>query len=149
MSKSTPGDFYRHLVRGLIPEENQQAVDNAGLEAALEQALEDASQETTPSLVRYIAATGLLACGRAEMVELVLGNVPLPVEEGGGGKTLYLGTNALRALLPLPQSLQGDGGWCSYPDLDGVRSWWDKNRNKLSWNARQERFVLADAVSAG
>lgn len=148
MSKGTPGDFYRHLVRSFFPEDKRATVEGDELVSALEAALLETAHEDAPSFGRYIAATGLLACGRADMVELVLSNVPEPTTDDEHSKVLYLGTNALRALLPLPQALQGDGGWYSYPDLEGVRAWWDDHRDRLEWDSEHERFVLSDPVGS-
>jgi hypothetical protein len=142
-----PGDFYRQLVLGLIPEQQQEALEGADFAELLDSALEEIRDDPVPSIGRYIVATGLLACGRSEMVEVVLDNVPHEdVERGRVGKVHYLGVNALRALLPLPQALQGDGGWYSFPDLGGVRRWWLKRRHALHWDLEHDRYVLEMGV---
>ena len=91
--QTRPGEFYRRLVADLC-HDRITAGDDA-LERYLEKALEEVSAEPEPSLTRYILATGLLAFGRGEMVEIILANVPKIPSEGVGGKVLYLGRQRL------------------------------------------------------
>ena len=114
------------------------------LEPYLEKALEESSAGPEPSLTRYITATGLLAFGRGEMVEIILANVPEIPSEGVGGKVLYIGVNGLRALLPLPERLHGEAGWYTMPDVDGIRRWWRESRAGVQWDAALQRFVVAE-----
>ena len=138
----TPGQFYRQLVADLGF--GRATADDDALKVRLAHGLEEAQLEPGPSMTRYITATGLLAFGRAEMVEIILTNVPQLPSEGKGAKVLYLGVNGLRALLPLPERLRGEAGWYTLPDLDGTGRWWRENRERVRWDPSLESFVLSD-----
>jgi hypothetical protein len=65
-----------------------------------------------------------------------------PASHGGLGKVGYFGSNALRALLPLPDALRGAGGWYSLLDTDAVRAWLAVHAGRLVWSETSGRFIL-------
>ena len=94
-------------------------------------------------LGRHIFATGLLAHGQLEAAETILDSIPLP-QEDPGGKVLFFGSNALRAMLPLPDELRGEVGWYSQVRIEAVRTWLHQHRDELKWDEVRGRFVLGE-----
>jgi len=89
-------------------------------------------------LGRHILGTGLLSYGRLEAIEIILDSMPRPLEDPGG-EVLYLGSNAIRALVPLPDDLRGQG----QVRVGAVRAWLRQHQDALSWDEARGQFELS------
>lgn len=99
-----------------------------------------AGEEDPECLIRQIYAAGLLACGRLEMADVILGTIPRHQPPGANGYGVVAGSTVMSKVLPLPEALRSSGR--RHVDRDAVQRWLDENRTRLRWNAAEDRFVL-------
>jgi len=115
-----------------------------GSDAALRDWLEAELQRATDRLGRHLVAAALLTFGHLHRAFDVLDTMPdPPAHRGGLGKVGYFGSNALRALLPLPDELRGHGGWYALVDVDGVRAWLTAHADRLVWSEAAGAFAMS------
>lgn len=133
----TPAKRFRRLFWELVPQ--CRLCSEARTEDWIEKQLSELGGGAEDRFARYIFASGLLAYGRLEMVDEILEAIPA-VTLWGSDKAVFLGSNAIRALLPIPEELRGEASWYSHVDVIGVRKWLHQHRDELRWDAG--RFVL-------
>jgi hypothetical protein len=134
------------------------------LRNAIQKAKADLANQNDNDLVEYHRSKifkygmGLLAYGSLEGLEDVLNHATCPqvlYEKNGGGKYFMW---FLPCLLPLPQVLRGEEVWgkdATEPMRDAydiwiesnrekIRQWYRENKDRLVWDAEQDRYVLKD-----
>jgi hypothetical protein len=135
MDGRTPAKFYQDMFRELVHPSRRVKREESWLREELGKLDEDESGDRTS---RYILAAGLLAYGNLEMAEVILDNVSV----GARGKAAFFGSNAIRALLPIPEELGGEAGWYNHVKVEEVRQWLHRHRDDLQWDERAGRHVL-------
>ena len=137
VSVETPAGRFQKLFWELVPQ--CRLCSEARTVDWIEKQLSALGKGAEDRFARYIFASGLLAYGRLDMVDEILDAAPAAMQ-WGSGKVVFLGSNAIRALLPIPELLRGAASWYSHVDVIGVRKWLHQNRDALRWDAG--RFVL-------
>lgn len=98
--------------------------------------LEKSEEKEQQYRVLSIPASGLLAFGDLEMVDVILKSIPPPPQESPESLIYRLGSIALQSLLPIPENIN------VRIEVSKVKIWFEGNKEHLRWDETLGKFIL-------